>query len=606
MISVPVTLRRPTDGDGHDLHSLVARCQPLDTNSVYCNLLQCSDFADTAIAAQTPQGELVGFISGYRPPSRPDTLFVWQVAVDASMRGQGLALRMLLALTERVAGEGVRYLETTISPDNEPSQALFKRAFARLGVQHSTRTLFSRAEHFAGRHEDEVLYRAGPLRPIAGEGAAPGTTTRGDSMNIFELHESSVRSYCRSFPVVFKQAQGAELVTREGKRYIDFLAGAGTLNYGHNHPVLKQALIDYIAADGLTHGLDMYSDAKERFLETFDRLILTPRGMDGYLMQFTGPTGTNAVEAALKLARKVTGRNNVISFTNGFHGCSIGALAATGNGHHRGAAGVALSDVSRMPYANYFGEKVSTVAMMDKLLSDPSSGIDKPAAVIVEVVQGEGGLNAASADWVRKLEKLCRKHEMLLIVDDIQAGCGRTGTFFSFEEMGIRPDMITLSKSLSGFGLPFAMLLLRRELDQWSPGEHNGTFRGNNHAFVTAAAALEHFWQDDRFAMSVRAKGKRIADGMQRIIRRHGPDSLHLKGRGMMLGIGCPDGDTAAAVCRHAFENGLVIETSGAHSEVVKCLCPLVISDEQIDKALGILDRAFAAVMGEQATNQAS
>ncbi|QFU10592.1 L-2,4-diaminobutyric acid acetyltransferase [Stutzerimonas frequens] len=159
-----VMLRRPTDGDGYNLHQLVARCQPLDTNSVYCNLLQCSDFADTAIAAENAQGELVGFISGYRPPSRPDTLFVWQVAVDSSMRGQGLALRMLLALTERVAREhGVRYMETTISPDNAASQALFKRAFDKLGADCTTRTLFSRAEHFAGQHEDEVLYRAGPF-----------------------------------------------------------------------------------------------------------------------------------------------------------------------------------------------------------------------------------------------------------------------------------------------------------------------------------------------------------------------------------------------------------------------------------------------------------
>ncbi|MFC3608161.1 diaminobutyrate--2-oxoglutarate transaminase [Stutzerimonas tarimensis] len=425
-------------------------------------------------------------------------------------------------------------------------------------------------------------------------------------MNIFELNESAVRSYCRSFPVVFTQARGAELVDREGKRYIDFLAGAGTLNYGHNHPVLKQALLDYIASDGVTHGLDMYTEAKERFLETFNRLILEPRGMGSYLMQFTGPTGTNAVEAAMKLARKVTGRETIISFTNGFHGCSLGALAATGNGHHRGGAGVALGGVNRMPYANYFGDKASTIAMIDKLLSDPSSGIDKPAAVLVEVVQGEGGLNVASADWMRKLEKLCRKHGMLLIVDDIQAGCGRTGSFFSFEEMGIRPDMVTLSKSLSGYGLPFAMLLLKGELDQWKPGEHNGTFRGNNHAFVTAAAAVEHFWKDDSFAASVGAKGQRIAERMQRIVRRHGPDSLFVKGRGMMIGISCPDGEIAETVCSHAFDKGLVIETSGAHSEVVKCLCPLVISDEQIDRAMDILDQAFAAAMKGSTVTQAA
>lgn len=425
-------------------------------------------------------------------------------------------------------------------------------------------------------------------------------------MNIFEQNESAVRSYCRSFPVVFAKARGAELITRDGKHYIDFLAGAGTLNYGHNHPVLKQALLDYIDKDGLTHGLDMYSEAKEAFLETFARLILKPRAMHDYVMQFTGPTGANAVEAALKLARKVTGRNNVISFTNGFHGCTLGALAATGNQHHRGAAGAPLAEVSRMPYANYYGDKVNTLAMMDKLLDDPSSGIDKPAAVIVEVVQGEGGLNAASADWVRKLEKLCRKHQMLLIVDDIQAGCGRTGSFFSFEDMGIRPDMITLSKSLSGFGLPFAMLLLRKELDQWKPGEHNGTFRGNNHAFVTATAALEHFWSDDSFARSVRAKGLRIRDGMSKIIRRHGPDSLFIKGRGMMIGISCPSGELAAEVCAQAFARGLVIETSGAHSEVVKCLCPLTITDEQIDKALSILDAAFAAALADQSATRAS
>ena len=422
----------------------------------------------------------------------------------------------------------------------------------------------------------------------------------------FEQNESGIRSYCRSFPVIFNQARGAELFTREGKSYIDFLAGAGTLNYGHNHPVIKQALIDYLQNDGLTHGLDMYSDAKERFLETFDRVILSPRGFSDYVVQFTGPTGTNAVEAALKLARKVTGRSNVISFTNGFHGCSIGALAATGNQHHRGAAGVPLTDVSRMPYANYFGDKVNTISMMDKLLSDPSSGVDKPAAVIVEVVQGEGGLNAASADWMRKLEKVCRKHGMLLIVDDIQAGCGRTGTFFSFEEMGVKPDIITLSKSLSGFGLPFAVVVMRRELDQWEPGEHNGTFRGNNHAFVTAAAALEHFWTTDEFANSVKAKGAIIRERMQKIVRRHGPDSLFVKGRGMMIGINCPDGDTAAAICAEAFENGLVIETSGNHSQVVKCLCPLIISEAQIDKAMTILDAAFAKVMTADVQNKAS
>ena len=424
-------------------------------------------------------------------------------------------------------------------------------------------------------------------------------------MRIFNRLESEVRGYIRSFPTIFSKAQNAVLTDESGSEYIDFLAGAGTLNYGHNNPILKQAAIEYLSEDGIVHGLDMATSAKKHFLQTFETHILKPRKLQ-YKIQFTGPTGTNAVEAAIKLARNATGRQNVISFTNGFHGVSLGSLALTGNRKFRDAAGTALNDVQRAPYSGYFGQNIDTIAMLDKLIVDPSSGVDLPAAVIVECVQGEGGLNVAGFNWLKKLEQLCQRHEILLIVDDIQAGCGRTGTFFSFEEMGIQPDIVTLSKSLSGYGLPFAMVLLRQELDQWKPGEHNGTFRGNNHAFVTAAAALEHFWQNDEFAQSVRAKGKRIADGMHKIVRRYGPDSLFVKGRGMMIGISCPDGDTAAAICRHAFENGLVIETSGAHSEVVKCLCPLVISEEQIDRAMSILDKAFAAVMSDQDTNQAA
>ncbi len=425
-------------------------------------------------------------------------------------------------------------------------------------------------------------------------------------MNIFEENESGVRSYCRSFPTIFKKARGAELIDVDGRHYLDFLAGAGTLNYGHNHPVLKRALLDYIEEDGVAHSLDLYTAAKEEFLRTFNQLVLAPRGMEDYLLQFTGPTGANAVEAALKLARKVTGRSNILSFTNGFHGCSIGALAATGNQHHRGGAGVPLAHVSRMPYANYFGEQVNTISMIKKLLDDPSSGVDKPAAVIVEVVQGEGGLNVASADWIRKLESLCRDHGMLLIIDDIQAGCGRTGRFFSFEEMGISPDIITLSKSLSGYGLPLAVVLMKKEIDCWKAGEHNGTFRGNNHAFVTATAALRHFWSDDSFEKSVRAKSRLLTERLNRIVVRHGPHSLKVKGRGMMQGISCSSGEVASAVCARAFELGLVMETCGSNAEVVKSLCPLTIGKDQIDAAMDILEEAFSAVLETTVSSQSS
>lgn len=419
-------------------------------------------------------------------------------------------------------------------------------------------------------------------------------------MNIFQSTESEVRTYSRSFPVTFSKAKGAVLTTEDGKEYVDFLAGAGTLNYGHNNDRLKQSLIDYIAEDGLTHGLDMQSVAKENFLRAFRDLILEPRGMGDFKVMFTGPTGTNAVEAALKLARKVKGRSNVISFTNGFHGVSGGALAATGNQHHRGGMGASLSDVTRMPFDGYLGEGVDTTEYLDKVLSDPSSGVDHPAAVIVETIQGEGGLNAASFEWLRNLETVCRRHDMLLIVDDIQSGCGRSGRFFSFEEVGIQPDIVTLSKSLSGYGLPFAVTVFRSELDQWSPGEHNGTFRGNNHAFVTAAAAFKTFWADDAFEKDVRRKIEKLRSGLRAIIKAHGGKTLELKGRGLMSGIECPDGDLASAVTRRAFEQGLVIETSGAHDQVVKCLVPLVITDEQLEFGLKVLNQAFADALAER------
>ncbi|MGB1908260.1 MAG: diaminobutyrate--2-oxoglutarate transaminase, partial [Spongiibacter sp.] len=316
--------------------------------------------------------------------------------------------------------------------------------------------------------------------------------------------------------------------------------------------------------------------------------------------------GTNAVEAALKLARKVTGRNTIVSFTNGFHGVTLGSVAATGNSHHRGGAGVALGDVSRMPFCGYHGRDIDSLKMMDTLLSDPSSGVDLPAAMIVECVQGEGGLNVANADWLRGLEKLCRKHDILLIIDDIQAGCGRTGTFFSFEPSGIKPDIVTMSKSLSGYGLPFAIVLLRPDLDVWEPGEHNGTFRGNNHAFVTATAAIREFWKDETFANSVIEKAAIVADRFKKISDRYGVTRVKPKGRGMMQGISMADGDTADAVAKACFERGLVIETCGNRGQIVKCFCPLTIEKDELIRGLDIMAEAVAEVVEKAFERKAS
>lgn len=415
----------------------------------------------------------------------------------------------------------------------------------------------------------------------------------GDNQSTFDELESNVQSYARSFPVVFNRAEGAFLFDSNNRRYIDFLAGAGSLNYGHNNPILRERLVEYITSGGITHSLDMHTVAKEAFLSTFGELVLQPRGLD-FVVQFPGPTGTNAVEAALKLARNVTGRHNIIAFTNGFHGVSLGAMAATGNSHHRSAAGIPLTGVSHMPYSNYFGDELDTIRYLEQMLDDPSSGIDKPAAVIVETVQGEGGLNTASMEWLRSLERACRARDILLIVDDIQAGCGRTGNFFSFEPAGIKPDIVTLSKSLSGFGIPFAVTIFRDDIDQWKPGEHNGTFRGNNHAFVTATAALDHYWRDETFCTEINHKGDLIATRLNNIASEYEPEMIVARGRGMMRGLNCHSGRLASNISRRCFRAGLIIETSGSEGQVVKCLPPLVTPDDVLEQALDILSQAVS------------
>jgi diaminobutyrate-2-oxoglutarate transaminase len=414
-----------------------------------------------------------------------------------------------------------------------------------------------------------------------------------DDKAIFDRRESAARSYCRTFPTVFEKARGAVLSGSDGRDYIDFLAGCSSLNYGHNDPDMKAALIEHIAGDGVAHGLDMHTSAKAAFLEAFERLILGPRGMD-HRMMFMGPTGTNAVEAALKLARKATGRTNVIAFTNGFHGVTLGALATTGNLYHRGAAGLPLTGVTRMPFDGAMGDDFDTADLLERMLSEPASGIEPPAAIILETVQGEGGLNAASREWVRRVGEIARDNGALLIIDDIQAGCGRTGPFFSFEEMGVSPDIITMAKSLSGLGLPFAALLVKPEYDVFGPAEHNGTFRGNNHAFVTARAALEKFWADGSFQETIVERARylraRLA-GIAEIL-----PSARLKGRGMFLGIDVGSGELASEICARCFEGGLVIETSGAHDEVVKVLAPLNIDESTFARGLDILERATTQI----------
>jgi len=413
-------------------------------------------------------------------------------------------------------------------------------------------------------------------------------------MKTFETHESNVRGYIRDFPVVFSTAKDAHVTDENGTTYIDFFAGAGVMNYGHNNAKIKRAVMDYLKGDGIVHALDMATEAKRHFIQTFNDIILKPRDLD-YKLQFPGPTGTNAVESAIKLARKVTGRTQIVSFTNGFHGMTLGALALTGNASKRAGAGVPLGHVTSMPFDGYLGANVDTLTYFEAYLKDTGSGLDRPAAVIVETVQGEGGVNVASFNWLRNLQKLCRRHDILLIVDDIQMGCGRTGTFFSFEVAGITPDLVCLSKAIGGLGLPMALVLIRPDLDLWNPGEHNGTFRGNNLAFVAGAKALD-YWRDDALEKEIIMKGERVRDCLDGLVDRFPHAKLCTRGRGLVQALNSDVENFAQEVCQEAFANGLLMETAGVRSQVAKVMPPLIIDESVLEMGLSIVEKSVTAV----------
>ncbi len=405
--------------------------------------------------------------------------------------------------------------------------------------------------------------------------------------------ESEVRGYARLFPTVFEKASGSVLTDTDGKQFVDFFCGAGTLNYGHNNPAAKRALLDYIQNDGIQHSLDTSTRAKVAFLRSFEDIILKPRKLD-YKIQFTGPTGTNAVEAAIKLARKVKQRSHVIAFSHAYHGHTLGALALTGNDYYHDDHYGSRSNVSHLPYDGYLGDNVDTSEYLDKVLGDQSSGIPIPAAIILETVQGEGGINIARNQWLQNVQAICKKHDILLIVDDIQMGNGRTGKFFSFEHSGITPDIVCLSKSLGG-GLPFSINLIKPENDLWKPGEHTGTFRGNNLAFVAGKAVLEH-WQDD-FEEKITIRSLMVQSRLKSFVEKHQKHPISYRGVGMVWGLDVGKGSIAKAIIAEAFANGLLIESAGADDEVLKIMAALTIDLPILEKGLDILENALNTVL---------
>jgi diaminobutyrate-2-oxoglutarate transaminase len=409
---------------------------------------------------------------------------------------------------------------------------------------------------------------------------------------IFEERESDIRGYCRAYPTVFTSASNARQTDEQGRTYLDFFAGAGVLNFGHNDERMKRAVIEFIERDGVVHSLDTYTDVKRDFIGRFVEVILEPRGMD-HKLQFMGPTGTNAVEAALKLARRVTRRHEVVAFGKGFHGMTLGALALTANEYFRQAGGVPLDHVTRLPFETEPGGGLKALEEYRERIDDPSSGLEKPAAFVVEVIQAEGGVNVATPEWLHTVQELAHDLGSLFVIDDIQAGCGRTGSYFSFDGMGLDPDIVTLAKGVGGFGTPMAFNLNKPEHDaHWSPGEHTGTFRGQGISFVAGYEALGYF-TDDTLMDDVKAKGQQMRDRLQAIANTHADRGWDVRGRGMMQALDVIDGSIAKAVQTAGFETGLLIGPCGSGGRVLKLIPPLTIPEADLHEGLDLFEAAI-------------
>ncbi len=511
--------------------------------------------------------------------------------------GKTLAAIDAIALIEGGLGE---LCQATVAV-SAPEEARVRRLMAREGISEEYALLRIRAQ------KSEDWFRQNCTVTLVNDGsreefaekcrrcfqALPGEVQT-MSIETMEKLESAVRSYSRAFPVEFVRAKMSRMYTAEGKAYLDFFDGAGALNYGHNNDYIKEKVLAYLEADGITHALDMFTGAKADFFEALDRMILQPRGLS-YRIMSCGPTGTNAVEAALKLARKVTGRTGVFALTGAFHGMTLGALSVTAGVDHREGAHVPLPFTHFVPHPN--AVSFDTIDYYEWLLTDNYSGVEKPAAFIIETTQAEGGVQVASTEWLQRLRALCDRYGILLIVDDIQVGCGRTGSFFSFERAGIVPDLVVLSKSISGYGFPMSLLLIRPELDLFEPAEHNGTFRGNQLAFVGAKAALEYREQADLDAQ-VREKEKLVKNYIE-------TELLPLDGRLRHRGIGLIHGvdfemigNVSGEVARECFRRGLVIERSGRSDCVLKLMPALTITEAELAEGLEIIRESMITVLG--------
>lgn len=412
--------------------------------------------------------------------------------------------------------------------------------------------------------------------------------------------ESAARSYPRRLPIAISRAEGALVEDVDGNVYLDFLTGAGAVSLGHSNPEITAAAAQQLTT--FVHGLDLPTPAKDRFTQL--QLEMLPESMRGrFAVHYCGPTGANAVEAAIKLCKIATGRGEVIAFQGGFHGSTAGAMAATGALYPKSRVPNGLPGVHFFPFSycsrcplGLSPDSCATncAAYLENALTDPNAGIAKPAAVLVEAVQGEGGGIPATREFLRRVREITRRLGIPLILDEVQTGCGRTGTWFAFEQYGIEPDVIVASKALSGIGIPCAILLYDKTLDVWDPGAHIGTFRGNQLAFAAGAAAID-LMRRDQVLDNVRDRGQQLAARLHAIVEK---SSWAMEARGVGL-MQCIELTGSAAGAAHqiqaaALHAGLILEVGGRDDRVLRLLPPLTITEEQVELGADLLELAFA------------
>jgi diaminobutyrate-2-oxoglutarate transaminase len=440
-----------------------------------------------------------------------------------------------------------------------------------------------------------------------------------DGLSFLKSVESNARTYAAKFECIFETGRGSRIWDTQGNEYIDCLSNAGTLALGHNNPEVRETVQAFISSDHIMQGLDLATPAKVNFVKQLFGLL--PESMRGETkIQFCGPTGSDAVEAAMKLSRFYSQRQNIIAFHGAYHGMTSGALSAMGNLTPKSGPGISSGSVHFAPFPYRFrcpfgtdGSETDrlTINYLRTLLSDPEGGVAKPAAVIVEVVQGEGGCIPASDEWLRSVRNITAAHDVLLIIDEVQTGFGRTGNMFAFERAGIRPDVVVLSKAVGG-GYPLAVVLYDQRLDVWPRGMHAGTFRGNQIAMVAGRSTMQII-ERDNLALNAKKMGILLLDGLQQLAHQY-PILGDVRGRGLMLGVevvkpaldgtaAAADGAAARAIQQACFKNGLILETGGRHGSVLRLLPPLIINESDVGAILDRIEKSVRSVSAQTSSD---